>query len=178
MQWGNQEHAYGQLSRLFHLSMALLVFVIIALAWYADGLPKGPEKGVIFSWHRSVGVLLLGLALARLLWHRISSVPPARLAGAQAKLASAGHRLLYVLMLAMPVLGLLMSVAGGRDVPVFNWFTLSGWDNKVEWLGSAAHSGHVLAAKLLIAIIVLHVTAALYHKLVAKDGVWERMFGR
>lgn len=178
MQWGNQEDAYGQISRLFHLGMALVVLVIVALAWYAEALPRGPEKGEIFFWHKSLGVLLLGLVTARLLWHRFSPVPTAPGNGIRARLAKAGHRLLYVLMVAMPVLGLLMSVAGGRDVQVFNWFTIAGWDNKVEWLGSAAHSGHLLAAKLLIAVILLHVVAALYHRLVAKDGVWERMFGR
>ncbi|WP_116473390.1 cytochrome b [Zobellella maritima] len=178
MPWGNQKHIYGKTSRLFHLGMALLVFVIVALAWYADSLPRGPEKGELFFWHKSVGVLLLGLAIVRLIWHRFSPVPPALVQGRQAKLVKAGHCLLYALMVAMPALGLVMSVAGGRDVQVFNWFTIPGWDSKVEWLGSAAHSGHLLAAKLLIAVIVLHVAAALYHKLVARDGVWERMFGR
>lgn len=178
MQWINQEHAYGRVSRLLHLVMAAMVLAVIGLALYAGELPRGPEKGAVFFWHKSVGVLVLGLVIVRLVWHRISAVPPMSHAGMQAKLAKAGHHLLYVLMFAMPVLGVLMSVAGGREVPVFNWFTIAAWDNEVEWLAAAAHSGHVYAGNLLMAVIALHVAAALYHRLVARDGVWERMFGR
>ncbi|WP_342749321.1 cytochrome b/b6 domain-containing protein [Zobellella endophytica] len=43
---------------------------------------------------------------------------------------------------------------------------------------AGSDGAHLLAANVLVAIVGLHVVAALYHRLVAKDGVWERMFGR
>lgn len=178
MQWANNTRRYGIASRVLHLGMALLIMLIVGLGWYGSGLPNGPGKGDVFYWHKSLGALVLLLLVVRLLWHRLSAVPPVALRGWQAKLARAGHHLLYLLMAMMPLSGILMSLANGREVAVFNWLVIGGREQKVEWLGAMAHGAHLFAANVLVAMVGLHVAAALYHRLVAKDGVWERMFGR
>ncbi|WP_445399182.1 cytochrome b [Zobellella sp. An-6] len=178
MQWGNNAQRYGVTSRFLHLGMALLIFLIIGLGWYAGSLPRGPARGDAFFWHKSLGVLLLLPLLGRLLWHRVSRVPAGVLRGGQAKLARAGHHLLYLLMLVMPLSGILMSVAAGREVAVFDWWVIGGWVSPLDQLASLANATHRLAANLLVVVLLLHMLAALYHRLVLQDGVWERMFGR
>ena len=64
---------WGGVVRLFHWGMAVLYAGIIAVGYYMSDLPNGADKMKIYALHKSVGVLLLGLALARLLWRAIDA---------------------------------------------------------------------------------------------------------
>ena len=119
-----------------------------------------------------VGILLLTRLAAR--WLQVRPDPLVRSAW-ERRLASAVHLLLYLLPLLMVVSGYLISTADGRSVEVFGWFeipaTLQGLTGQ-EDIAGAIHFGLAMA---LLALIALHVAAALRHHLVLKDDTLRRM---
>lgn len=171
----NNSKQFGLISKLIHWSMAVLFIAIIGIAWYMDELPRGAAKFEWMSLHKALGVCALAAILLRIIWHRITKVPAPLGEGWQLKLAHLGHVALYLLMLIMPISGLIMSLAGGHDVAVFSWFTLSGFSEKNESLGGIASFIHHNAANLLYLVLLLHVAAALYHHFILKDNTLKRI---
>ena len=85
------------------------------------------------------------------------------------------HALLYALMVFMPLSGYLFSSAGGYSLP---WFGLFQWPRVVPLDKGLADAGewlHDRAAWLICGLVVLHIAAALWHRLVEKDEVLSRM---
>lgn len=176
MPWRNSEARWGALAQLFHWGMLVLFVTMFVLASIMVDLPKGPEKAVIVGLHKSTGITILILALARLLWRWSGEVPkPLAAAAWQQRLAGVVHVALYGLMFAMPLSGYVMSMAAGRGV---NWFGLLPLPDLVgpnKPLSKAAQEGHELLATLLLLLIALHVVAALWHHFVVKDATLRRM---
>lgn len=176
MSWRNSETRWGALAQLFHWGMLLLFVAMFTLASIMDELPKGPERAAIVGLHKSTGITILALALARLLW-RWSGVVPKPLAAAawQQRLAGAVHVALYGLMFALPLSGYVMSMAAGRGV---NWFGLLPLPDLVgpnKPLSEAAHEGHEVLATLVLLLVGLHLAAALWHHVIVKDDTLRRM---
>ncbi len=171
----NTHQQFGLVSKLIHWLMAALFIAIIAIALYMDELPRGAEKFEWMSLHKALGACALAAVLLRIVWHRITKAPTPLGDGWQLKLAHLGHVALYLLMLIMPISGLIMSLAGGHDVSVFSWFTLSGFSEKNETLGGIASFIHHNAANLLYLVLLLHVAAALYHHFILKDNTLKRI---
>jgi cytochrome b561 len=171
----NNNQQFGLVSKLIHWLMAALFIAIIAIALYMDELPRGAEKFEWVSLHKAFGVCALAAILLRIAWHRITKAPTPLGEGWQLKLAHLGHVALYLLMLLMPISGLMMSLAGGHDVAVFNWFTLSGFSEQNETLSGIASFVHHNAANLLYLVLALHVGAALHHHFILKDETLKRI---
>ena len=104
---------YTATAKLLHWLMAALLFGMLALGFYMHDLPLSPTKLQIYSWHKWAGVTAFLLLAFRLLW-RVTHRPPA-LPESMPKLmqfaAHAGHLMLYLLMIAIPLSGWLMSSA-------------------------------------------------------------------
>ena len=112
---------YHPLARGLHWLMALLIAGLLVLGHYMSELPLSPEKLQYFSWHKWAGVTVFALLWVRLAW-RLVHRPPAlsdTLSPLQQRLAHTGHGALYLLMLAMPLSGWLMSSAYGIPVVMF-----------------------------------------------------------
>lgn len=161
-----------------HGLMAVAMITAIAIILYAGEQPKGPDKWELYFWHKSLGVLLGGLILVRVATVIKLGKPEPIGERIQKQAAIWGHRLLYLCMLIMPLSGVTMSYAGGHDIPFFNLFTISGAAEKMPELGGFAHQVHEIAGNLMIALIVIHIIAALYHHFILKDETLIRMFGR
>jgi cytochrome b561 len=129
-----------------------------------------------FNLHKSIG-LTLGLLIAiRLAWrltHRPTALPPSVPAW-QVQAARASHVLLYVCMFVMPLAGYFGSVFSGYPIKVFG-ATLPGWGWKDEALKELFSTIHYTAALTFMALIAVHILAALKHWLVDRDGVLQRM---
>lgn len=114
-------HRYTRTAIFMHWLVALGLIGTFSLGLYMEGLSLSPTKLRLYSWHKWAGVTLLLLTVVRLAWRishpapelPLSMTPLARFA------AHAGHWLLYILMLAIPVSGWLMSSAQGFTVV---WF--------------------------------------------------------
>ncbi|RTZ16144.1 cytochrome b [Vibrio aquaticus] len=164
---------------LLHWLTGLTFIAVFALGYYLEGLPRSPEKGELLGIHKSLGIIVLTFAVARLAWRlfegQLSSV--AKLTKTQELGAKAIHLFLLVTTLAMPISGIAMSYGGGRAIEVFGIELLTAGE-KIEWLANAGGAVHGLSVNLIIVALLLHVGAALKHQLIDKDGTLSRMFGK
>src|SRR4029077_11827122 len=103
----NTDIAWGPVAKLFHWTIALLIFTQFALGWIAVTHRLSPTKIQLFVWHKSTGVLVLVLVALRLLWRAMNPSPalPFNTPPGERFAAHASHGLLYVLMIAMPLSG-------------------------------------------------------------------------
>ncbi|GAA4003704.1 cytochrome b [Comamonas faecalis] len=168
---------YDRLSVWLHWLMAALLLAQIALGLWMLGLPKG-GTGVRVYWfnvHKSIGMLLGLLIVLRLAWAlarpRVAALAQAR----HLQLAASGaHKLLYALMLVMPLSGFFGSVFSGYPIRFFGMRLpdIAGrWDAAKELLSMV----HKVSALALILLIALHVAAFAYHQLVRKEALLQRM---
>jgi cytochrome b561 len=157
-----------------------MVAALILVAWLlpqVTDLVGRQEAAVIIGLHRSIGVTVFALVLVRAVWRLIN--PPPALPGHTGRfvrLAShAGHAALYVLMLAVPVLGMLFTWAAGRDITFWGLFTLPALIGPDDNLHDLFENLHALAANAIMILVGVHVAAALMHQYVLKDGLLARM---
>ncbi|MFA0442279.1 cytochrome B [Vibrio sp. 10N.286.49.C2] len=164
---------------VFHWVTGLLFIGVMALGLYVEGLPRAPEKFELLGIHKSLGVIVLVVAILRLFWRlkegSISSV--AKLTNIQKVLATGVHHALLLGTLLMPISGVMMSIGSGRAIDLFGLELISA-GAKVEWLSGLGGNIHGIAANVLIAALVLHIVGALKHQIIDKDGTVSRMLGR
>jgi cytochrome b561 len=168
---------YGAVAQAFHWIIAALVVSQFVLARLADPLPLGLHKLTLLARHKSFGMTVLMLAVLRLLW-RLGHAPPGLPAGmrpVEAWLARATHAAFYVLLFAMPLSGWLMSSAKNYSVSWFDWFTWPDLIAPNERAFELLRGTHDALSKVLFAIAVLHILAALKHHFWNRDGVLLRM---
>ena len=171
---------YTATAKLLHWLIALMIFGMLAFGFYMTGLDLSPTKLELYSWHKWAGVTVFALVLVRLAW-RIGHKPPAlpaHMPAIERLAAHAGHHLLYVLMLAIPLSGWLMSSAKGFQTVWFGVLPLPDLLAKDKALGNLLETVHVVLNYTLIAVLLGHVGAALKHHFIDRDDVLTRMLPR
>jgi cytochrome b561 len=166
---------YDSVSRLLHwLTLALLI-AQYALGWFMPDVNGTAPPAGLQIWHVGVGTTLLAVVAARLVWALLRPSPaPVVQSNLLNLLASIVHKLLYVLLIAVPLLGWLN--ASGR-----NWVVqLGGLVNLPQIsthgsIGAAIGEWHSASTILLLVVIGLHVAAALFHQFRHKDNLLGRM---
>lgn len=161
---------------LLHWLQAALVLWLLWLGWNMVELPKGAERSAAYALHKSLGIVALLLVLARLAVRRLAP-PPAPLAtmagGREALLAQAAHRLLYALLLVLPLAGYLASSFTPYAMKFFGIeLPRLGWPD--EAMNALFKRVHWVAGWALVALLALHIAAALRHAL-RGDGTLSRM---
>ncbi len=177
MQVRNTTQRWGAVSKLLHWAVVALVIAQFVLANLAASLPLGMAKLGLLTRHKSVGITILALVLLRLLWRSSQPAPslPAGMPRPQRWLAQGTHLLLYLLLLAMPLSGWLMSSA--KNYPV-SWFGLLQLPDLVapgEATHAAMRGAHETMALLLGCTALLHLLGALKHHFIDRDDVLRRM---
>ena len=171
---------YTRTAKSLHWAMAILLFGLLALGFYMHDLPLSPEKLQLYSWHKWAGVTAFLLVLVRLAW-RVAHRPPA-LPASMPKLmqlaAHAGHLALYLLMLAIPLSGWLMSSAKGFQTVWFGILPIPDLLEKNKELGAQLAEVHEALAILFILTLLAHIGAALKHHFIDKDDILTRMLPR
>lgn len=168
----NTDSRYGLVSRALHWLMALMIVVLIAVGLYMSDLdPQDAARAQIVAMHKAFGVTVLGLAILRIVWIRISQPPPlpAALLAWEKLLAKAVTGLLYLLMLAAPIAGYLMSNAAGKPVSFFGLFTLPALVGESKGLAETLHELHEFLAFSILALAALHALGALKHRFMDKE---------
>ena len=171
---------YTATAKAIHWLMAVLIFAMLGLGFYMEGLPLSPTKLQLYSWHKWAGVTVFALVVIRLAW-RITHRPPAlpaHMSALERMAAHAGHRLLYVLMFAIPLSGWLMSSAKGIQTVWFGVLPLPDLLAKDKALGDLLQTVHMGLNLLLVAILLAHIGAAVKHHLIDRDDVLPRMLPR
>ncbi|GAL15525.1 cytochrome B561 [Vibrio astriarenae] len=162
-----------------HWIIAIAFIGVFALGLYMVDLPRSPDKFQLYDIHKSIGFLILLVAIIRIIWRvKEGAIPPASPMPAwQEKLGKAVHGMLMLATLAMPLSGILMSMGGGRAIEVFGVQVIAAGE-KMPMLQETASTIHGMAVYVLVALFVLHGVGALKHQLIDKDGTITRMLGR
>jgi cytochrome b561 len=170
---------YQPLLVAMHWLLALMIIAALTLgALVLVKIPNSdPMKVAALGQHMGGGILLLVLMLIRLVV-RLRTAHPARASTgnwALNRVAWLSHRLLYLLVVAQAASGLDLALeAGLPGVLVGGHGALPG-----DFWVYPMRSVHYVISRLLMALIALHVAAALYHTLILRDGLLRRMwFGK
>lgn len=194
----NGDLRYTKTAVVLHWLIAIGIFSMFALGWFMTELPKEAPKQTaydLFNWgiytwqmaepvsprtfyynlHKSIGVTLLAIIAIRILW-RITHKPPPYVSTLKAwekKLATGTHHLLYLLMIALPVSGLVMSAYSKYGVKWFGIPFIKGLDNNA--MREFYVNVHVLIGWIVLLFVILHIAGALKHKFIDKDDTMKRM---
>jgi cytochrome b561 len=173
----NTPDRWGAVSQLLHWLIVALVAIQATLGLTGLMLPIGMEKLAVLARHKSVGITILGLATLRLLWRWLNPTPPlpSNLKPHERFLAHFTHAALYLLLLAMPLTGWIMSSARGFTVSWFNLVALPNLVPKSETLYNTMVATHATLASALALAVALHIAGALRHHYVLKDNTLRRM---
>jgi len=171
----DSKQRYGGITRLFHWGMGLLI--IWQFLKFFDRINDG-EHWVgenLVSWHISIGSLLLVLIVLRIIWAFTQKNNRPEHDPATALLVKAGHGLLYLGMLLLPITGVLYMIGNGYGLAPFDVELVAGGeDKKIGWMIPLGNLHSPLAWSLLI-LVIGHAGIALLHHFVKKDGVLGRM---
>lgn len=179
----NTDRSYGGAARALHWLTAALILTTFPLGLWAESLPWGSGeelafKAQVFSIHKTLGIAAFFTGLVRILWAIVQTVPgPARAARpAEHWLAGLVHWLLYTALILVPLSGWVHHAATEGFAPIL-WPLGQGLPlvPKAEWLAHATGLVHVVATKVLLGSVVLHVAGALKHAVIDRDGTLSRM---
>lgn len=169
---------YTKPAVFLHWLTALLIVFAFALGVTMVDIPGiTPTKLKYFSWHKWLGVTVLALVSVRLLWRLTHPAPPYpdSMPAWQKSAAHGLHIALYVLMFAVPVSGYFYSLAAGVPVVYLGVLPLPVFiEANAEWKPILKQVHYALDMTLL-AVVAVHVAAALKHLVVDRDGMFRRM---
>ena len=169
---------FDQTSIMFHWVTVVLIVVQFASIWVRESLThQSSFAPLLLSLHRTTGVLTLVVVATRLIWRRyFAYVPafPANMPIVQQLVVKANEYSLYILLLAMPITGLARVLLRGQPFDLFMWQVPTLMEPHPATRGVFAQA-HEAGATALAVLIALHVSAALFHHLVLRDDVPQRM---
>jgi cytochrome b561 len=174
---------YTQVAIILHWLIALLLVAQILGGWYVSDNLKGAEKFAAIQIHKSMGLTILLLSLARLGWRLAHKPPPLPQAMPHwQKLAAHGvHVGLYVLMIGIPLSGWIM-ISSAPYVVKTSWWGLFDWPSlplrgleATRAINQGAGSAHSALVWAMVGLWAIHVAAALKHQFADRDGLLGRM---
>jgi cytochrome b561 len=171
---------YSLTMRAFHWTMSVIVLCLLGVGIYMAGLPgDAPHKYDWYFWHKSFGMVILGLVFLRVALRSQSALPPPvpGLSHFEHKAAVASHRFMYLLLIIVPVCGYIMSSTfmQSKGVSFFGWFTFPSIIPKSDATSALFKELHKIFAFTLLGMIVLHVLAVIKHRYYDKKDVLKRM---
>ena len=170
---------YDKIAAALHWLIGLALLGQITFGILLDDIaPRGtPSRAGVINLHKSFGIVLGVAILARLAWRLAHRPPdwPAILPGWQRRAARAMHWALYACMVVTPLSGYVASNFSKHGIRFFG-VALKPWGPDLPAVYDALQDVHVATAWLFVALIGGHVLAALQHAIVARDGVFRRMW--
>ncbi|NQY13983.1 MAG: cytochrome b/b6 domain-containing protein [Henriciella sp.] len=176
---------YSSVAITLHWVIAIAILGMIFGGWYMSDLPDGaPGQYFLYQMHKSVGITILLLTVARIIWRAMNPPPslPEDMNGLEKTASHLVHLGFYGLMIALPLTGwLYSSVSIKLDVPTVLYGVVS-WPDvpfveglKTETASGAVNFIHSKLAWVALALLALHVAGALKHEFSAEEGVLKRM---
>jgi cytochrome b561/polyisoprenoid-binding protein YceI len=183
MALSNTHTRYGSITRLFHWLTALLVITLVPVALIANELPfdtseQLARKAWFFSLHKTLGVSVFFVALARIAW-ALSQPKPAPLhpdQKAETFMAETAHWLLYGSLVLAPMSGWMHHAATTGFAPI--WWPLGQglpFIPKSEAVAALFGGAHWVFGKVMVVTIALHVIGAIKHQVIDRDATLRRM---
>lgn len=168
--------AYTRTAVALHWIIALLIAAGFTLGATMTDLHISPRKLRHYSYHKWIGITVLGLVAIRLIWRLTHRVPPDEPMPRWQRIAAHGtHWLLYLLLIATPIFGWLYSSASGYPVVYLKLWQLPDLVSKNAHLAKVLVKVHGFLAWTLFYVVLLHVAAALKHHFFDRDATLKRM---
>ena len=182
---GNSEARYGAVAMTLHWLLALAIIGMLILGKYMAGLARDdPNRFDLIQLHKSIGITILVLSVARLAWRLINKVPPlpAHMPAWERFAAHTSHVLLYVLIIGIPLSGWALASSSPLGIPTiwFGWFEIPHLPGLQGFADQHAveqnfRDTHEILGNLMILLLLIHVGAALKHHFWDRDSVLVRM---
>jgi cytochrome b561 len=167
---------YTRTAVALHWLIAALVFAAVFMGWTMTEMAISPARLKTFNYHKWVGITVLALALLRIVWRLTHRAPPMeKMPRWRQMTAHAGHGLLYLLMLGVPLAGWVYSNATGYRVVYLGKLPLPNLVGRDKALAEQWHEVHEVLATVLVVVVALHALAALQHHFIHKDNTLRRM---
>lgn len=172
----NTRIRYGSVAKTLHWLIALLVITILCIGYLMQYIKNEKVFGEVINIHKLMGLSILILMIMRAVWALINPKPelPPSSATWVAFASRSVHILFYILLIAMPIAGWIMSIASGYVPKFFSWSIMLPIPRS-KYIADLFENIHNTLAIVIIVVIVLHVSAALYHYFFKKDNVLQRM---
>jgi cytochrome b561 len=174
----NTALSWGSVSRWFHWILGVAILGMIGFGWWMNHAAARGDRLLYRSIHADIGYLLLLLMVLRLIWRGINPTPalPSDMARWERIAASVSHWALYLVTIVVAMFG--WAMAGARAPTFSSWFglfTVPQFTAVDKAAANAYEEWHILFAYVLLALIALHVLAAVRHHFVKRDRVTMRM---
>lgn len=175
----NTDTNWGSVARAFHWGTGALILGMFAYGLWMSEFPAREDRAYHYAIHASIGISLLALMVARIIWRALNTSPKPPLGSSAWEITAAriGHVGIYVLVFATLVAGWFLAGSGRRTLD----YALFGIVPMPNMLGTGSpyhkplEEAHALLAYAMIALVVVHVAAAIWHARVKRDGVLKRM---
>jgi cytochrome b561 len=178
----NSAAGYGALTKLFHWLIALLIVLQYAsanimLRTSAEATTLGLSQDTYYNWHKSLGLVVLLIVLARLANRRIGELPPwaPTLTPLEQRIVHRTEQLLYGALLIMPLSGFVYVMAGNYGVLLFGLWDLPNPIGPAPVTAEIALWVHVAFAMLLLLPLGTHLGLVLGHHFGLRDRLIHRM---
>ena len=172
---------YSKVAMGLHWLIALMIIGLIIFGLLMTN-PNTPNRFALYQLHKSFGILVLLFSILRLVWRLTHKPPPlpSDMKPWEIMAAKFTHIGFYLIMIGMPLLGWAMVSASPIPIPT-RIFDIVPWPNmpgitRSETLADFFTMLHSNIGKFTIALIALHIGAALKHQFVKKDELLRRMF--
>lgn len=178
----NSAAGYGALTKLFHWLIVVLFAaqylggnIMVAIGFNASF--AGIETNTYYNWHKSLGLVALGVAIFRILNRRVGELPPwaPTLTTFEQKFIHRVEQVFYAAMLIMPISGWFYVMWGNYGVNLFGLWEMPRPLPRDDGLRDVAKWVHIVSGWVLLAAMVGHIGLVLWHTVVKKDGLLKRM---
>jgi cytochrome b561 len=175
----NSESSYGAVSRTLHWTVAVLVIGALLLIESRGLFPRDASERTSFTaWHYELGLAAFVLAWIRLAWRGSEREP--RITPPIARWEHLASHVVqfafYALLLVAPPVGLATAQAQGKTV-TFLGLAIPKLVETSKPLATQLKDVHEYMGDVMIALIVLHVVASLWHAFARRDNTLQRMVG-
>ena len=165
---------YGTISKIFHWLSAAVLFVQIPLGFYLVDMDFSEKRLTIENIHVTLGLSIFYLTLLRLVFKTFNPSPSLQnsIFSGQKIIAKLNHIFLYISLLTITMSGALKKLYNGEELDIF-FFNLQIQDNFE--LAELFYGIHILSNYTLIALILLHISAVIIHKVFFKENLLKRI---
>ncbi|MEW6769187.1 MAG: cytochrome b [Pseudomonadota bacterium] len=174
----NTKTSWGSASRAFHWVLGVLILAMLGYGYWMNHFAARPDRFFHRSIHADIGYVILLLLVLRILWRIFNPSPelPVGTPRWERVVAWVNHAVLYLVTFVVAMLGWALSGARTPDyASFFGWFRVPQFTSPDKAAARAYEENHIWGAYILMALVVLHVLAALYHHFYKRDRVLMRM---
>lgn len=167
---------YTKVAIWLHWVIALAVIANIGLAMLTEDLPRETHRAAM-NIHKALGIAVLALSVLLILW-RVGHKPPPPPVGTpawQKPVSRMVHFTFYGLLILLPLSGWVWMSAADRPIYFFGLFTMPSIVAPSESLADTLHDRHEVLGLAMLALVVIHILAALKHQFFDRTGLIGRM---